>query len=273
MLTPLLRRLGGDVGRHHGMRSSAATVHKEGIAMPDKAEVLDAVRAALSSQPRVDLHSHPIALDFADGVLTLAGEVASVAAKKLALEAAAALPPVAGIVDRLRVAPAERLGDGAIRDLTRDALLQEPAFADCALKEWVKGRTEVVRDPPVAPAGIVEIAVADGVVTLNGTVPGLSHKRLAGVLAWWVPGSREVTNGLVVEPPEEDHDGMVTDAVRLALEKDPFVNASQVRVSTRDWVVTLQGLVPTESERDMAEADAWYVFGVDRVVNEIDVRA
>jgi osmotically-inducible protein OsmY len=245
----------------------------EGMTMSEEAEVLEAVRAALSSEPRVDPQHHPIELAFADGVLTLAGEVAVVAAKKLALERAAAVPRVAGIVDRLRVAPAERMGDGQIRDLVRDALLQEPAFADCAMMELAKGRMEVVRDPPVAPSGSIVIAVEDGVVTLNGKVPGISHKRLAGVLAWWVPGSRDVTNGLVVDPPEEDNDGMVTDAVRLALEKDPFVNASQIRVSSRDWVVTLDGLVPTESEREMAEADAWYVFGVDQVINRIAVHA
>jgi osmotically-inducible protein OsmY len=57
----------------------------------------------------------------------------------------------------------------------------------------------------------------------------------------------------------------------MALEKDPFVNAGQVIVGTVDAVVTLAGLVPSESEREMAEWDAWYVFGVDRVHNKIEV--
>lgn len=87
--------------------------------------------------------------------------------------------------------------------------------------------------------------------------------RLAGVLAWWVPGSRDVVNGLGVEPPEEDNDDEVSDAVRLVLEKDPFVDATRIDVSTRDYVVTLEGLVPAVGEREMAEFDAWYVFGVD----------
>jgi len=37
-------------------------------------------------------------------------------------------------------------------------------------------------------------------------------------------------------------------------------------------VVALDGVVPTEAERDMAEHDAWYVFGVEDVVNRIEVR-
>lgn len=41
----------------------------------------------------------------------------------------------------------------------------------------------------------------------------------------------------------------------------------------RDSVVHPQCLAPSESERDMAEADAWFVFGVDKVVNELEVHA
>lgn len=241
--------------------------------MTGKAEVLEAVRAAFMSEARIDLHNHPIEMDFADGTVTLEGEVACVAAKKLALERAAALPAVSGILDRLRVAPAQPMGDKEIRDLYRDSLVQESAFSECIIRAEVKGRSETIQSPPAEARGTIEFAVADGVITLNGEVPGVGHKRLAGVLAWWIPGSRDVVNGLAVEPPEDDNYGMVADAVRIALEKDPFVNAGQIRVYVRDWVVTLEGILPTESERDMAEADAWYVFGVDKVVNHLEVRA
>ena len=80
-------------------------------------------------------------------------------------------------------------------------------------------------------------------------------------------------NGLGMAPPEDDNDGEITDAVRVALEKDPMVNPDQIRVDTRDAVVTLRGQVRTQSERNPAEFDAWYVFGVDKVVNQIQVRA
>lgn len=46
------------------------------------------------------------------------------------------------------------------------------------------------------------IEVKKGIVTLNGEVPSLTHKRLAGVLAWWVPGTRDVVNGLEEVPAE-----------------------------------------------------------------------
>jgi osmotically-inducible protein OsmY len=239
---------------------------------PSSAEVLDQVRAALNSEPRFKVDVASIAMTHADGILTLDGEAGNVAAKKRALERAAAVPRVTGIVDRLHVTPAQPMGDKEIRDLVRDALLQEPALAECRLREHVKGEDLLVRASPGENRGDILIRVEDGIVTLDGDVTGLGQKRLAGVLAWWVPGSRDVVNGLGVEPDEPDNDDEIRDAVRLVLEKDPFVDASQIRVGCADYAVTLEGIVPTESERDMAEFDAWYVFGVDRVTNRIEVR-
>lgn len=241
--------------------------------MTSDREILAAVRAALESSPRLDLHAQPIDLAIDGENLIMEGEVASVAAKKLALEAAAAVPGVAGIVDRLRVKPAQPMGDGQIRDLLRDAYLQEPAFRELVLAVSIKGEWTTVQEPADVIRGTIEIEVSDGVVTLNGEVTGLGLKRLAGVLAWWVPGSRDVVNGLAVTPEQADNDFEMADAVRLTVEKDPYVNASQIRVGARGGVIRLQGLVPTESEKEMAEADAWYVFGVDNVVNELEVHA
>ena len=62
------------------------------------------------------------------------------------------------------------------------------------------------------------------------------------------------------------------DAVRLVLEKDPFVNADQIMVTSKQRVVTLAGLVASEAEREMAEQDAWYVFGVDKVINKLEAQ-
>lgn len=230
----------------------------------------DRVRTALNSEPRLDLHRFPIGPSNDEGMLTLEGEVADIAAKKVALERAAALPGVSGIVDRLRVRPAQRMGDGEIRDLVRGALLQEPAFADFALHERFGERIEPMREPAEA-RGSIELEVEAGIVTLNGRVPGLDDKRLAGVLAAWMPGSRDVINGIAVEPPEDDSDEAIPEVVRLVLEKDRFVDASQIRVGVKNALVRLTGVVPSEAERDMAEFDAWYVFGVDKVDNRIEV--
>lgn len=239
----------------------------------DKTAVLKEIRAALEHETRINLHRYPIHTTFQEDDLLLEGEVANIAAKKLALEISGAISGVGRIVDRLRVAPANPMGDGAVLNHVRDALLQEPTLEQCAIQLRAKDRIEIIRAPAAEQRGNIDVAVEEGVVTLNGKVPSLSHKRLAGALAWWVPGSRDVINGLEEGPPEEDSDDEVVDAVRLVLEKDPLVNSSSIRVSARGYVVTLEGLVPSLEMREIAEFDAWYVFGVDRVVNQLEVRA
>ena len=232
-------------------------------------EVVGSILAALERESRVSLHEHPIQVSFADGIVTLVGEVGGIAAKKLALEIAAAPSPVTGVVDRLRVEPAGVREDGAIRDHVCNALIGEPVFDSYSVRAVVKQEMEAVRSLEADRLLVVE--VDDGVVILNGKAESLSHKRLAGVLAWWVPGSRDVVNGIEVSPAMEDNDDEVADALRLVLEKDPLVNASQIKLRSRDLVVTLEGVVSTENSRMAAESDAWYLFGVNGVVNKLNV--
>jgi osmotically-inducible protein OsmY len=239
--------------------------------MSNERDILDAVRSSLHSEPRVHPLDGPIGLAFANGELTMEGEVDHIAGKKLALEAAARVPGVSRIIDRLRVRPATPMGDGEIRDKVRDVLLEETSLLPCAIRVWVKGQPETVRKP-VGGTGLIDIRVEDGVVTLDGDVTGPGQKRMAGVLAWWVPGSRDVINGIGITPSEQDTEAAITDAVLQVLEKDPFVGAESIRVHTNRGVVYLDGVVPHEAERKLAEDDAWYVFGVDKVVNRLSVR-
>ncbi|HTW54605.1 MAG TPA: BON domain-containing protein [Stellaceae bacterium] len=240
--------------------------------MTKDSELLERVREALRADTRVGFDEASISLSVDGDQIIIDGEVADIAAKRWALHRAAELVQNRGIVDRLHVRPAVAMEDGMIRDLVRNALIDEAALSRCRLRERVKGKFLLVRDPPGARETI-DIRVEDGVVILEGEVAGLAEKRLAGALAWWVAGSRDVINRLRVVPAEADNDFEIVDAVRLVLEKDPFVNADQLRVRVKQAVVNLDGLVPTESERDMAEHDAWYVFGVEDVVNRIEVKA
>jgi osmotically-inducible protein OsmY len=233
--------------------------------------IIKEVRSALEREPKIEYHAHRLKMDLeSDGSLVLEGELPSIAAKKLALRHAAAVRGVPAIIDRLRITPSKRMADGEIRDHVRDALVQEPALDQCGIRTEHSGDWQVFKQPTATPFCSIDVAVADGVVTLNGQVSSLSQKRLAGVLAWWVPGSRDLINGLEVAPVQEDSDDEITEAVKLVLEKDPLVNAGRVRIRTRDSEVTLEGLVTNDTEKEMVEMDTWYVFGVDRVDNRLE---
>jgi osmotically-inducible protein OsmY len=159
--------------------------------------------------------------------------------------------------------------DEAILDAVRDALLQEPGLQNCTIQVKRDGTRETVREATVTPHGMIQVSVTDGVVLLEDHVTSLIQKRLTSVLAWWVPGIRDVINGLKVVPLQEDSDEEIAKAVRLVLEKDPFVNVERIRVTVEKAVVTLEGGTPSAPQQEMAELDAWYVFGVDKVDNRL----
>lgn len=242
----------------------------------DEKQHLKALLGAFRKEPRLGPDFTPDKMELAaDGALTLIAEVGSVAAKKRALELAAAAPQVRAVIDRVRVAPATPMKDRDICKHLREFFSEEPAFQDFAIFEADRGGDPglpgftQVSGPADAPRGRIDYEVHDGVVILNGSVPGLVSQRLAGVMAWWVPGVRDVINGLEPEPPEEDAPIRIEEAARIVLDRNPYVDDSQIRIGVRGRVVRLTGAVRSPAERDMAEADCWCILGVDEVINEI----
>jgi hypothetical protein len=237
-------------------------------------ELLAKVRRTLRSERLLgpSFHLRDLRIE-PDGSLVLDGEVNSVAAKKLALEHVAAIAPsVTCIVDRLHVRPAVPMSDKEIRVHVCNALIAESSLRALEICQREGDECPLMRGAPTNGVGAIEIEVADGIVVLNGRVPGLSSKRLAGVIAWWVPGVRDVFNGIEVDPPEVDSPDLIVEAVRAVLQRDPFVNAGQISVDVTGTRVHLTGLVPNETERAAAERDTWLIFGVDDVVNDVKVQ-
>ena len=229
------------------------------------------VHALLERESRINLHRHPIRISNANGVVVLEGEVADVAAKKRALELAASVPGVDGIVDRLRVFPGERRGDGAVRDSLVRMLLEQPEFRNSTLRSVTNERTETHRSAGSDSVGEIQVEVTDGIIALEGHVISQSHKRFGGVLAWWTPGRRDVVNSLEVRPAYEDRDDEVAEVLGLVLEADPLLEAGRIRARYEAKTVILEGSVPTEQQKRRAELDAWSLFGVDGVVNRLQV--
>ena len=212
-------------------------------------EILKTIKASLEKELHIDPVKHPIHLKMENNAIIMEGVVNSIAHKKMALLIAMGIPGTSGVIDRLRVRPAKEMGDKEIKNHIYDAFTEEPTLKNIP----------------------IEVEVNNGIVDIEGTVPSLSHKRLAGLLAWWVPGSVDVINSLEVIPPEEDSDDEITDAVMLALEKDKLVNHSNIKAITKNWVVTLDGVVHSEAAKNAAEDDAWYVWGVNGVVSRLKV--
>jgi osmotically-inducible protein OsmY len=239
--------------------------------MADNEHMLKDIHAALEHGAHLDPHAWPVRVDVSGATVTLEGEVADIVAKRRAVDQVAKVAGVNGVVDRLRVRPVERRSDGEVGAVLADLLTGDKELVNVSVRMLENGKAHVMHDAGPDGAGAIEYEVRDGVVTLTGRVISLSHKRIAGVMAWWVPGSVEVVNKIEVVPAEQDNDDEIIDALRLVLETDPFVPAGQVRVTSRNGVVTLDGYVPNAQDRELAEHDAWYTLGVRGVVNNIKV--
>ena len=239
--------------------------------MNPRATTTSHVHAALEREPRINIHRHPIHIAAADGTVTLEGEVADVAAKRLALQLAGAVQGVRNVVDRLRIAPGERRGDGAVRDSAARLLLEQPELRGCSLNMRTNERMEVLRRVSDDPAGDIQISVTDGVIVLEGHVISQSHRRFAGAVAWWTPGRRDVVNALEVRPAYEDRDDEVSEVLRLVLDADPELDAAHIRTNCNGKVVFLDGNVPNEQQKRRAELDAWSLIAIRGVVNRLEI--
>jgi osmotically-inducible protein OsmY len=231
-----------------------------------------AIRAVLERETAINLHQYPIRIEVDEGVAVLEGEVENIIVKRLAPRLVAGVGGVKGVLDRLRVVPGERRGDGAIRDAVYRALAEELLFNGYTIRPG-EGQPAFDKGPGDTEKNTIEIRVTDGVVTLTGSVGSLSHKRWTDVLAWWVRGTVDVNNRLHIVPPQEDSDYEITDSLRMVLEKDPALDAIQILASTQDHVITLKGLVRSREQKRLAEFDAWYILGVHHVNNELEVHS
>lgn len=138
----------------------------------------------------------------------------------------------------------------------------------------------------------IELAVADGELTLTGEVDGIRAKRIAVRAAGEVPGVRRVVDHLVVRSSTPMTDGEIRDRVRAALLTEPALvevglrerARSEVRVireplkpnadlaiEVEDGTVTLRGVAPSLTHRRLAAALAWRIPGTRNVIDEVTV--
>ncbi|MCL5264648.1 MAG: BON domain-containing protein [Chloroflexi bacterium] len=204
---------------------------------------------AITGDDRINWGESDVRVSSRDATIVLAGKVSRLADKRRVENDALHVKGVKSIENNLSIVVKPSRSDRQIRQHVVDALEQD---------RWIDQTR-------------IKVSVQRGIVRLEGEVESLLRKRLAGAAAWWVAGTQDVINDLQVLYPEPDGDDQITDACETALEKDPFVDESEVLVRTRHGTVTLLGSVCSEGERQMAEDDCWYILGVKDVINKLAV--
>jgi osmotically-inducible protein OsmY len=123
-------------------------------------------------------------------------------------------------------------------------------------------------------ASDVKVEVADGQVTLTGTVPTYTAQEAATTATWGIVGVQEVTNLLTVRFPDTfdiPTDTQIKGDVERRLTWNPEVYSVDVDVSVLGGVVTLEGTVDAYWKRWRAEDLASQVRGVVDIENHLTV--
>jgi osmotically-inducible protein OsmY len=199
-----------------------------------------AVTSNLLHSPAVS--AHLIDVTVAEGVVTLDGSVSNLLSRDRARRIAAGIRGVKAVINELEIRPVARSDADILADIEL-ALALDPA-------------TESYE---------VDVSIADGAVTLSGTVDSWAERRLAATVVKGVKGVRNLKNDIDVSAGEQRPDVEIRADVRRRLEADPFVNHATIDVVVDEGVVTLSGTVPTPAEKGRAALNA-------RVAGSRDVR-
>ena len=117
----------------------------------------------------------------------------------------------------------------------------------------------------------IEISVKDAIVYLRGTVQSYRRAVAAYELAASVPGVREVSKHLVIEPPGNLPDDEIAGYVRAALDAHSELLKPAITVSVSSGVATLEGSVCDAWQYAVAEDVARSARGVRDVRNRLMV--
>lgn len=191
------------------------------------------------------------------GVVTLVGQVDTLAEAYAAREAVEQVAGVREIVSALKIGPAGPPG------------APEPLPDDLALLSAVNAA--------ILDAGVTiyrnQTYVHNGVVHLRGLVKDRRAMRRALAAAQRVPGLQGIRNelSLQADPESRDADEALTGRVIQALAQDGRVSPSQVSPATAGGVVVLSGEVDSAEDDEAARAVVARVPGVRDVIDDIRI--
>ena len=125
---------------------------------------------------------------------------------------------------------------------------------------------------PSIDAREIGVAVKDGIVTLSGFVHAFLEKLDAARAAKRVTGVLGLANDIVVQPRDQRTDGEIAHAAADTLKVYTSVPEGTVRPAVTNGIVTLEGEVEWQYQRDAAQAVVRGLRGVKQVINQIALK-
>ena len=211
---------------------SVTSLHSAPTEKPTDAEINVAVVNHLLYDSSVP--TNEIDTVTSDGIVTLSGTAPNILAKERATMVAEAIKSVRSVVNTIVVEPIKRTDEEILNDV--EAALQ----AD-----------------PVMDIYEVKPTVANGTVTLTGTVDSWHEKQFATSVAKGVKGVKLVTNDVTVSSKTTRPDSEIAAEIESILERDVWVEDALIHTEVKDGKVTLSGSVGSFAEKQRTQSDVW----------------
>ncbi|MCU0494149.1 MAG: BON domain-containing protein [Chloroflexaceae bacterium] len=202
----------------------------------------------LSWEPKVEAAN--IGVTVHNGIVTLTGQVKSLAEKMAAEQVAGCVDGVQTLVNDIDV------------QLANGALPTDPELAAAI-------RAALVWDV-IVPEERIQVMVSEGWVKLSGEVDSYHQKEAAERIIHGLKGIRGVTNFIMIKPHLKPTE--IKSRIESAFLRNATIDANQVTVEIHGTMVVLRGSVRSWAERKAAEQAAWAAPGVVVVDNKIQVR-
>ena len=213
--------------------------------MKTDAQLQKDVMAQLAWEPAIK--ATRIGVEVKDGVVTLAGEVATYSEKWYAERAAQRVSGVKALAIEMKVtlAGSARRTDADIGQSARNVL------------DWT---TSVDSDA-------VKVQVEGGWITLSGEVDWQYQKQAATDAVRALMGVTGVSDQIGIK--HKPMASIVKADIDAAIKRSAAVDSSEIFVDVRGTDVTLTGQVHSWSERDLATDSAWSSPGVRNVIDKM----
>lgn len=217
-----------------------------------------------------DLKPFKLSVDVEKGRAVLGGKVASEEQRELAAQVAMSIEGITAVDNQITVDPALASGEAPRNDAVQ-------RWDDAALAARVKAK--LLLDKPAEGLDIKVSSKGDA-VTLEGTAPSEEASQRASHLAAQTEGVASVDNRLKVVPEGsstkklEDSvndaqaavsDAWITSQIKADVLARHALGGLSIGVSTRDGVVSLSGVVPSDAERQQLIESARKTRGVREV--------
>lgn len=215
--------------------------------MKTDAQLKRDVIAELSWEPSVN--AAQIGVEVKDGIVTLAGHVASHAEKWNAERAAQRVSGVKALAIEMDV--------------------ELPGLSKRTDADIARSVENVLEWTSYLPKDSVKVMVEGGWVTLSGTVTWDYQRDAAARAVRYLMGVTGVSDDILVKP--EVSLSAVKSDIEAALKRRAHADAKKISVEVRGSDVTLTGTVHSWSERELASHSAWGTPGVQNVDNRITI--